>query len=73
MHEKCVEFVVEFCREICPTWAHCISTSSGFEKGDVGDKKSLLFCLKITERESEGLEVIEEEIEQEISKLNLEV
>jgi len=72
MHEKCVMFVVEYCREICPNWAHCISTSSGFENGDVEDKKSLLFCLKIVEREIAGLEVIEEEIEQEISNLNLE-
>lgn len=72
MHKKCVEFVVEYCREVCPTWAHCISTASGFTKGDVEDKKSILFCLKVVEHEIAGNVVSEEEIEKEISAINLE-
>ncbi|MCP6718917.1 MAG: hypothetical protein KJI71_01615 [Patescibacteria group bacterium] len=73
MHEKCITFIVEYCRLICPNWAHCISTSTGFEKGDAEDKKSLLFCLKTVEHEIAGEVVSEEEIEREISVMNLEV
>ena len=69
MHEKCIEFIVEFCRNTCPTWAHCISTSSGFEKGDIEDKKALLFCLKSKEYQNAGKEVNEEAIEKEIAGL----
>ena len=69
MHEKCIEFVVEFCRQSCPTWAHCISTAKGFVKGDIEDKKALLFCLKSTEHQNAGKKVIEEEIEKEIEGL----
>ena len=72
MHEKIVGFIVEHCRVVCPTWSHCIATSKGFEKGDVEDIKSTLFCLKCVEREANGLEVNEEEIELEINTLNLE-
>ena len=70
MHEKCVEFVVEYCKVSCPTWAHCISTASGFEKGDVEDKKDLLFCLKSTEHQIAGDDVDEEQIELEIEKVS---
>ncbi len=72
MHEKCVEFIVEHCRNICPTWSNCISTAKGFESYTIEDKKDLLFCLKTIERTSKGLDVIEEEIEEEIDTLNLE-
>ena len=70
MHEKCVEFVVEYCRVSCPTWSHCISTASGFENGDIEDKKDLLFCLKSTEHQIAGEDVDEEQIELEIEKVS---
>lgn len=63
MHEKCIEFIVEYCRGTCSTWANCINTSSGFEKGDVEDKKRLLFCLKSVENPDRSKEEIEKEIE----------
>jgi len=69
MHEKCVEFVVEYCRISCPTWSHCISTSTGLDTGDKKDKTDMLFCLKVVEREIQGLEVNEEEIELEIANI----
>ena len=69
MHEKCIEFVVEYCRQSCPTWAHCISTSKGFDTGDKKDKTDMLFCLKVVECEIQGLEVDEEAIEKEIAKI----
>ncbi|MFW9971919.1 MAG: hypothetical protein ACFFDF_17150 [Candidatus Odinarchaeota archaeon] len=72
MHEKVIKFVVEYCRPVCPKWAHCISTSKGFEKGDTEDIKCTLFCLKSVEREIAGKEINEEEIEQEISTIDLE-
>lgn len=67
MHEKCIEFVVDYCRQSCPTWSHCISTSKGFDKGDVEDKKGLLFCLKVVECEITGVDVNEEEIENKVA------
>ena len=70
MHEKCVEFVVEYCKISCPTWAHCIATSMGFDNGDKKDKKDLLFCLKCVEAEIAGIEVDEEQIELEIEKVS---
>lgn len=72
MHEKCIKFIVEYCRPICPKWAHCISTSKGFETGDKEDIKATLFCLKTVEHEIAGDVVNEEEIEQEISVIDLE-
>lgn len=65
MHENCIEFVVEFCREKCPTWAHCIATAKGFDKGDKRDKEDILFCLKSIESPEKS----EEEIEKEIKAL----
>ena len=63
MHEKCIEFIVEYCRASCPAWSHCIATSKGFEKGDKEDRKSLLFCLKSIENPNMTEEEIEKEIE----------
>lgn len=67
MHEKCVEFVVEYCRNVCLEWASCISTAKGFDKGNKEDITNLLFCLKGVENPGKT----EEEIEQEIATLNL--
>ena len=69
MHEKCIEFVVEYCKTSCPNWSHCIATSQGFDNGDIEDKKGLLFCLKCVEEEKLGLEVDEEAIDKEIDAL----
>jgi len=63
MHEKCIEFIVDYCRQACPTWANCISTAKGFVKGDIEDKKALLFCLKSVENPDRSEEEIEKEIE----------
>jgi hypothetical protein len=65
MHEKCVEFIVEYCRNICPNWSHCIATALGFDKGDENDKRDLFFCLKSVENPDKT----EDQIEQEISQL----
>lgn len=69
MHEKCIEFVVEYCRNVCPTWAHCIATSKGFDTGNKRDKEDILFCLKSVEYQFKGIEKTEEEIEKEIEGL----
>ena len=69
MHEKCIEFVVEYCKPSCPTWAHCISTAVGFENGDKRDSEDLLFCLKCTEYKVQGIEKTEEEIELEVATI----
>ena len=69
MHEKCIEFVVEYCRQSCPTWANCIKTARGYDEGTLNDLKGLLFCLKCVEAEKLGLEVDEEAIDKEIDAL----
>lgn len=62
MHEKCIEFVVEYCREICPTWSNCIATTRGFDTGNRKDKEDLLFCLKSVENPRKTEEEIRKEI-----------
>lgn len=59
MNRKCVEFIVEYCKPICPFWSKCIAGAQGFDNPE--DAKELLRCLILQEHEKKGDPIIDHE------------
>ena len=51
MHEICVEFVVDNCRDYCDQWHKCIQESFGYQNGTKKDLENLEGCLNDTRNE----------------------